>query len=812
MGDHRMVKRVAGVVCVASVLMIALGSRWSWAEEQKSSLTFKTPVILPTTTTASSSTTSSTTTAPTAAAALTDPFDLPPEEVRLFSFGQPVQVTNVSTGHVDQVALNAFGDMLTYISNENGSPDVFVATIVEIVEENLNTPDPTDFIVRLEVETVTRITSGPGSEAHPRLSAEGDLLIFQSTDSLDPNSVNGDNSPETYLKSLFPDRPPAGFKQLTNDQGNADVSDPNPAARLSHASTNDGGDLVVFASTVSPDPDDPSLDNLDRNQEIYLYDRFSNTYHKLTDTGSGVQNLHPVINTFGTEIAFVSNNGTPSHYNAYVMSVTEEQPPCVDDPTTPEDECCVDNPDTIPDECCIDNPDTTINECTCVDDPGTPLDECNPIDNTPPQFIEPTDTAPTVDEGAALTIPVRATDADLDFFLTLDATDLPQGATFRCALDEDGDGVCDSDSDCIDTDADEVCEFTQVRGTLSIPTANKGGSSVSATFMASDGIADVPLTLTITINDVNHPPTLSVTPASQTVKAGKAIAPVRISGSDADGDTLSLGVGGIPSGATRDPDASRPGSVSTQITWTPTLADVGDHTITATVDDGHGGSKSAQGTITVVTNRPPTLSPTTAHVNEGECLTIIVKGSDPDGDPVTIDAVPEELPADAVFLKGTSAFHWHPHFDLVEDGGAPVTIGVTFRASDGVETVSKTIQITISNTPLDQAVIGTAPPSTLVVAPGAEALLTVTLKNTGYTTWTGAEGYALAANAVSLGLPTPAPAALAPTESVPPGSSKTFTMKVKAPTKLGLYYLNTKMSKAGVKFGTATSYTSVKVQ
>ena len=86
-------------------------------------------------------------------------------------------------------------------------------------------------------------------------------------------------------------------------------------------------------------------------------------------------------------------NGNPAH-TGDCAGTTQEEPPCVDDTSTPEDECnpkppCVDDTSTPQDECnpkppCEDiMPDVPGRQCEppkppCVDDMTTPEDECNP--------------------------------------------------------------------------------------------------------------------------------------------------------------------------------------------------------------------------------------------------------------------------------------------------------------------------------------------------------------------------------------------------------------------------------------------------
>ena len=99
----------------------------------------------------------------------------------------------------------------------------------------------------------------------------------------------------------------------------------------------------------------------------------------------------------------------------------------------------------------------------------------------------------------------------------------------------------------------------------------------------------------------------------------------------------------------------------------------------------------------------------------------------------------------------------------------------------------------------------------LTVAAGATVPVTVTATNTGFSTWTSDQGYALVPSYVSFGITAPATVPLASGQSVAPGQVATFTMSLKAPTTSGSYYINTQMSKGGQKFGGTSGYTVLNV-
>jgi len=97
------------------------------------------------------------------------------------------------------------------------------------------------------------------------------------------------------------------------------------------------------------------------------------------------------------------------------------------------------------------------------------------------------------------------------------------------------------------------------------------------------------------------------------------------------------------------------------------------------------------GTATVsATNNPPVFSAIeNKSVNEGETLTFTINATDPENDPITYGY--QNLPQGANFNAATRTFTWTPNFN--QQG----TYNVIFTASDGVNTITLAVLITVVN-------------------------------------------------------------------------------------------------------------------
>ncbi|MEW6427388.1 MAG: putative Ig domain-containing protein [Thermodesulfobacteriota bacterium] len=248
--------------------------------------------------------------------------------------------------------------------------------------------------------------------------------------------------------------------------------------------------------------------------------------------------------------------------------------------------------------------------------------------------------------------------------------------------DQDGDPV--TLSAAFGNNLPAAASFDPATGIFSWTPAFGDTGNFTVVFSATDGVATVSETVTISVGNVNRPPQFSPMPADQTVNENSQLI-FMVSGSDPDGDPLTRGATGLPAGAVFD-------AATATFNWTPGYADSGIYPVTFTVSDGNL-SASRTVLITVVNvNRPPVLNAIGAKtVNEGVLLTFTVFGSDPDGDTVSFSAT--GLPTGAVFDPATGTFTWTP--DLNAAAGSPYQ--VVLSVSDSSLTTSETVVISVSN-------------------------------------------------------------------------------------------------------------------
>lgn len=139
---------------------------------------------------------------------------------------------------------------------------------------------------------------------------------------------------------------------------------------------------------------------------------------------------------------------------------------------------------------------------------------------------------------------------------------------------------------------------------------------------------------------------------------------------DQDGDSLTYELASGPRGLTID-------AASGELQWTPTVSDVGNHSILLRVDDGRGGIDEQEYTIEVLldpSNRPPmiTSEPVISSL-VGQPYEYIVTASDPDQDPLTFGLM--TFPTGMVINADTGLIQWTPRDNQL--GEQPVTVTVS---------------------------------------------------------------------------------------------------------------------------------------
>ncbi len=225
----------------------------------------------------------------------------------------------------------------------------------------------------------------------------------------------------------------------------------------------------------------------------------------------------------------------------------------------------------------------------------------------------------------------------------------------------------------------------------------------NVTLRVSDGTVAVTQSFSITVANVNDPPVLA--PIGNKAVNENANLSFSVGATDPDpGTTLTLSVTGLPTGAAFN-------AATGAFSWTPSSADIGNHSVTFTASDG---ALTDQETINIAVgnvNDPPVLDAVgDKSVNEGVTLSFTVTASDPDGTTPTLNAVGEPgadpFLAGATFNAATGAFSWATDFT---DSG---TYFVTFSASDSEFTDTEIVQITVAEVNRPPVITSTAPTTT----------------------------------------------------------------------------------------------------
>ena len=261
----------------------------------------------------------------------------------------------------------------------------------------------------------------------------------------------------------------------------------------------------------------------------------------------------------------------------------------------------------------------------------------------------------SVDEGSTLNFTLSATDADGDT-LTYAASNLPPGAAFDPGKRE--------------------FDWT--------PDYDQAGAHAGIVFTVTDDgtpSRDDSETITITVGNVNRAPVLGAV-GEKTVNEGTTLA-FTVSATDDDGDTLTYSASNLPAGAAFDP-ATR------AFSWTPGFAQAATYEgVVFTVNDGTDADSESISIKVYNVNRPPVLAAIgDRSVGERATLSFTLSATDADGE--TLGYTTSELPTGATFDADTRTFSWTP-----AQGQAGTYAGLVFSVTDGIDTDSETITITV---------------------------------------------------------------------------------------------------------------------
>lgn len=289
-----------------------------------------------------------------------------------------------------------------------------------------------------------------------------------------------------------------------------------------------------------------------------------------------------------------------------------------------------------------------------------------------------------VNEGATLSLPVTAADADNEP-LVFSVENSPAGATLT------GNG-------------NNTAAFNWT------PTYEQAGTYPDIIFTVSDSRGNTDSeNVTITVNDINRPPKLAHI-GDRFINENEFLT----------FDLIATDPDPYPDYAMYVIDNAPPGGMlldhgdrTATFTWMPTYEQAGIYPdITFTVMDGYSNADSEAITITVNDiNRPPELDPIgNKEINEDALLTFIVTATDLDNDPLTYSI--KNPPSGAMLINNgnnTATFNWTPTYEQAGDYGLIFVIKDNKSAED-----SETITIHVNDISKHDLIIS---PQWLMITP-----------------------------------------------------------------------------------------------
>lgn len=211
----------------------------------------------------------------------------------------------------------------------------------------------------------------------------------------------------------------------------------------------------------------------------------------------------------------------------------------------------------------------------------------------------------------------------------------------------------------------------------------------SFTYKANDGLLDsAAATVTININPVNDPPTISIAPSMVTIDE---LTPLKLTATANDIDSppssLRFSLKGAPQGASIDPKTG-------VLTWTPDESQgPGSYIFEVDVSDGEATTGTTLGVTVREVNVAPQFvnMPVSATINELEPYSLTVQAVDSDIPKQTLTYTLIGAPNGEAINPSTGFLTWTP----TEQQGDNSTYKFTVRVSDGVVNTDSPISLTV---------------------------------------------------------------------------------------------------------------------
>ncbi len=197
------------------------------------------------------------------------------------------------------------------------------------------------------------------------------------------------------------------------------------------------------------------------------------------------------------------------------------------------------------------------------------------------------------------------------------------------------------------------------------------------------GAVQQSFTLLVSSVPVNTPPQILSSP--DTAATVGQLYEYDVNALDGDGDTLSYQLTASPSGMTIN-------ATNGLISWTPTVAQTGNHDVVISVTDGQGGeaTQSFAVTVPVPVNNPPEITSTPSSLaNIGTEYLYQVTASDPEGNPLVFSL--SQSPAGMQINAVSGLIDWTPV------AGQTGSHDITLEVSDGANIVEQSFTVTVQD-------------------------------------------------------------------------------------------------------------------
>ena len=244
-------------------------------------------------------------------------------------------------------------------------------------------------------------------------------------------------------------------------------------------------------------------------------------------------------------------------------------------------------------------------------------------------------------------------------------------------------------------------------------------TSFTATITATDGTLSTDQSVTVNVNNLND--NAPVYTAATGVNASEnQTSAFTVTGTDADGDTLTYAISG---GADKDSFTINSSSGVVTFNTAPDYETKTTYVIVIDILDG-GYTTSQEVTINITdVNEAPLIS-SSASFNADENQTAIgtASASDPEGTEISYSVTGTDASVISISSSGVLSFDTAPNYESKN------AYSVTLNAGDGVNTTSQNISIAIND--INDAPVASSDNYVMKLLPQAQSSITITLQGT----------------------------------------------------------------------------------